>query len=116
MIVFVWVAERKSLETVGFTSNPTNMFVQGREFGENRLLLVSQTNWQISIAEKDWLWPPIKQLWGNKGSITELEDFIKKIISNDSLQNPDKGLWAAMAQLTPGPLELLFNPKGTFDT
>uniref|UniRef100_A0A0K8SHX9 PI-PLC X domain-containing protein 1 n=2 Tax=Lygus hesperus TaxID=30085 RepID=A0A0K8SHX9_LYGHE len=67
-----------------------------------------------SIAQtKDWLWPPIKQLWGNKATMEELEDFMSKIVSNDSLQNPDKGLWAAMAQLTPGPLELLFNPKGS---
>ncbi|XP_024085339.1 uncharacterized protein LOC106665292 [Cimex lectularius] len=79
--------------------------------GEQRLI--------ISYGEKEvqkkhnWLWPPIRQLWGNKQTVEKLYNFLDNIMTNDSVRIPSKGMWAAMAQLTPGPLDLLFNPKGS---
>ncbi|XP_014272504.1 PI-PLC X domain-containing protein 1 [Halyomorpha halys] len=67
----------------------------------------------IVAQEYDWLWPPIRQLWGNKQTTEGLYNYLEKCMTNDSLRNPERGLWAAMAQLTPGPLDLLFNPKGS---
>lgn len=34
-------------------------------------------------------------------------------MKNDSLRDPKRGVWSAMAQLTPGPLDLLLKPKGS---
>ena len=42
-----------------------------------------------------------------------LFDYLDECMNNDGVRDPTKGPWAAMAQLTPGPLDLLFSPKGS---
>ncbi|CAH1400963.1 unnamed protein product [Nezara viridula] len=84
----------------------------GSIWDQGKRIIISYGD-NIVAQEFDWLWPPIRQLWGNKQTTEGLRDYLDKCMTNDSLRDPGRGLWAAMAQLTPGPLDLLFNPKGS---
>lgn len=61
-------------------------------------------------SEHSWLWPPVRQQWGNQQTVTGLEQYLESCMSDEDLRSPDRGLWAAMAQLTPGPADLLLRP------
>lgn len=63
------------------------------------------------FSENDWLWPPVRQMWGNQQNITGLFTFLDECMSNPKLKDTPI-MWAAMAQLTPSPLDLIFNPNG----
>ncbi|RZF49295.1 hypothetical protein LSTR_LSTR011819 [Laodelphax striatellus] len=64
----------------------------------------------VTIGEYDWLWPPIKQMWGNKQTPPELFDYLDECMEGAKFNSSHPGLWAAMAQLTPSPFDLLFKP------
>uniref|UniRef100_T1HBM1 Varsurf_PPLC domain-containing protein n=1 Tax=Rhodnius prolixus TaxID=13249 RepID=T1HBM1_RHOPR len=78
----------------------------------NKRLIISYGDKSIA-REHEWLWPPIRQLWGNKQNLDKLYEYLEYCMSNETIRDPKKGMWAAMAQLTPGPLDLLFNPTGS---
>ncbi|XP_075227325.1 PI-PLC X domain-containing protein 1 [Lycorma delicatula] len=79
---------------------------------QNRTLIISYGNDAV-VKENSWLWPPVKQMWGNQQNISGLFAFLDECMNNPKLKEPNTGLWAAMAQLTPSPLDLLFNPTGS---
>ncbi|KAK6631709.1 hypothetical protein RUM43_013773 [Polyplax serrata] len=57
------------------------------------------------VWEMPWLWSSVSQRWGNKQSPEALEKFLDKTFRDVV---PRK-LWAAMAELTPTPLDFLSN-------
>lgn len=57
------------------------------------------------FPEMPWLWSSVSQRWGNKQSPEALEKFLDKTFRDVV---PRK-LWAAMAELTPTPLDFLSN-------
>ncbi|KAL0275470.1 UNVERIFIED_CONTAM: hypothetical protein PYX00_003308 [Menopon gallinae] len=66
-------------------------------------IVISYNN-ENSVRETPWLWDPVIQKWGNKQTPSDLEKFL-----NDSFKDimPKNRLWAAMAELTPTPLDFL---------
>jgi glutathione peroxidase-family protein len=64
------------------------------------------------ITAVPWLWPPLKQLWGNKQTPNDLKTYIKRVMSADPPVTPQGNqMWALMAQLTPTALDILFDPS-----
>uniref|UniRef100_A0A1B6LSQ0 Phosphatidylinositol-specific phospholipase C X domain-containing protein n=1 Tax=Graphocephala atropunctata TaxID=36148 RepID=A0A1B6LSQ0_9HEMI len=68
------------------------------------------------VKKHSWLWPPVRQQWGNQQTVTGLEEFLECCMNDTELRDSRRGLWAAMAQLTPGQMDLLFNPKASLRT
>lgn len=61
------------------------------------------------LTDSKWLWGPITQLWGNQQSPVGLQSFLQRCVNNaDGIT-----LWAAMAELTPTPLDVMFKPSGS---
>nr|CAD7406621.1 unnamed protein product [Timema cristinae] len=59
-------------------------------------------------AESTWLWPPLKQLWGDEQTVDGLQEYLSR-----AMDAGVTGLWAAMAELTPTPLDIMFKPSGS---
>jgi len=57
------------------------------------------------------LWGPLSQAWGNQQTPSGLRNFLQQSVDNAKQRYP--GLWAAMAELTPTPLDVMFNPTGS---
>lgn len=53
-------------------------------------------------------------MWGNQQTPSGLRNFLQR--SMDSAKQRAPGLWAAMAELTPTPLDVMFNPTGSLRT
>lgn len=70
----------------------------------------------MHCAEHAWLWPPLRQQWGNQQTVGGLEEFLGSCLNDTELRDPERGMWAAMAQLTPGPRDLMFNPGASLRT
>nr|CAD7203272.1 unnamed protein product [Timema douglasi] len=58
--------------------------------------------------ESTWLWPPLKQLWGDEQTVDGLQEYLSR-----AMDAGVTGLWAAMAELTPTPLDIMFKPSGS---
>nr|CAD7461482.1 unnamed protein product [Timema tahoe] len=66
-------------------------------------------NRRLIIAyESTWLWPPLKQLWGDEQTVDGLQEYLSR-----AMDAGGTGLWAAMAELTPTPLDIMFKPSGS---
>ncbi|XP_039287956.1 PI-PLC X domain-containing protein 1-like [Nilaparvata lugens] len=74
-----------------------------------RNLIISYGD-DVTVEEYPWLWPPIKQMWGNKQTPLDLYTFLHECMVGAKFNSSHPGLWAAMAQLTPAPFDLLFQP------
>ncbi|PNF30828.1 hypothetical protein B7P43_G06116 [Cryptotermes secundus] len=77
---------------------------------DNRRLIVAYGDKNVA-AESTWLWGPLSQVWGNQQTPSGLRNFLQR--SMDSAKQRSPGLWAAMAELTPTPLDVMFNPTGS---
>ncbi|XP_032677584.1 PI-PLC X domain-containing protein 1-like isoform X1 [Odontomachus brunneus] len=63
-----------------------------------------------TVNEYDWLWPPLTQVWGNQQTVEGLFKYLNKVILEPKTpRNSQNPLWAVMAELTPFPLDVLFN-------
>ncbi|KAL1131742.1 hypothetical protein AAG570_011355, partial [Ranatra chinensis] len=86
-----------------------------RIWGKSQRLIISYGDSTVA-RDKDWLWPPIKQMWGNQQTLEGLQHFLNITMANMELKENSNQLWAAMAHLTPAPLDILFNPSGSLRT
>lgn len=76
--------------------------------------VTSEKTWIFKIthvAGSAWLWGPLSQAWGNQQTPSGLRNFLQQSMDNAKQRYP--GLWAAMAELTPTPLDVMFNPTGS---
>ncbi|XP_076267794.1 PI-PLC X domain-containing protein 1-like [Rhynchophorus ferrugineus] len=63
-----------------------------------RSIIISYAD-SLVINDYQWLWPPIKQFWGNTNQVSELRNYLRSsIYEHVGLRRP---LWALMAELTP---------------
>lgn len=65
----------------------------------------------LCVAESTMLWGPLSQVWGNQQTPSGLRSFLQCSMDNAKQRAPS--LWAAMAELTPTPLDVMFNPTGS---
>jgi len=72
----------------------------------NKTLIVAYAHGTTRAAHP-LLWPSIPQEWGDKRSVEELYSFLNAV--NDQRLG-DSYLWAAMAELTPSTLDVIFRP------
>ncbi|GLG96204.1 Uncharacterized protein GBIM_03026 [Gryllus bimaculatus] len=63
--------------------------------------------------ESKWLWGPINQMWGNQQTPGGLKNFLQRTMDTARPRSDEPQLWAAMAELTPTPLEVMFKPSGS---
>ncbi|ODN06260.1 PI-PLC X domain-containing protein 1, partial [Orchesella cincta] len=54
-----------------------------------------------------FLWPPLPQEWGDKRTLPELKGFLRTALQRRGGGNQ---LWAAMAEFTPKPLDIVLRP------
>ncbi|GFU34738.1 PI-PLC X domain-containing protein 1 [Nephila pilipes] len=54
-----------------------------------------------------FLWPCIPRAWGNKQNIKSLKNYFEEVFSAPT----PKGLWAAMAEMTPNAMYIIFHPE-----
>ncbi|XP_017753505.1 PREDICTED: PI-PLC X domain-containing protein 1-like isoform X2 [Eufriesea mexicana] len=63
-----------------------------------------------TVNEYDWLWPTMSQAWGNQQTVEGLFKYLDKVIMGPKKsRNSQNPLWAVMAELTPYPLDIIFN-------
>ncbi|KAF3424207.1 hypothetical protein E2986_02265, partial [Frieseomelitta varia] len=66
-----------------------------------------------TVNEYDWLWPTMSQAWGNQQTVEGLFKYLDKVIMGPKKsRNSQNPLWAVMAELTPYPLDIIFNLSG----
>nr|CAD7260576.1 unnamed protein product [Timema shepardi] len=76
-------------------------------WSKNRRLIIAYGDREIA-RESTWLWPPLKQLWGDEQTVDGLQEYLSR-----AMDAGVTGLWAAMAELTPTPLDIMFKPSGS---
>ncbi|XP_074098536.1 PI-PLC X domain-containing protein 1 [Cotesia typhae] len=67
-----------------------------------------------TVNEFDWLWPPLTQVWGNQQTAQGLFEYLNSVLmgAERKPRNTLNPLWAIMAELTPRPFDIIFNPNG----
>jgi len=74
----------------------------------NKTLIVAYNNYETNIAHS-FLWPKIPQEWGDQRSVEGLYSFLE---SANERHVDDPYVWAAMAELTPSAIDVIFRPLG----
>ncbi|GFQ67721.1 PI-PLC X domain-containing protein 1 [Trichonephila clavata] len=64
-------------------------------------------NYKFTNGTPAYLWPSIPRAWGNKHDKESLRAYFQEVFSKPT----PKGLWAAMAEMTPDTLFILFHPE-----
>ncbi|XP_066999455.2 PI-PLC X domain-containing protein 1 [Anabrus simplex] len=81
-------------------------------WSKDRRLIIAYGESQVARDSK-WLWTPINQLWGNQQTPSGLRNFLQRCMDSAKQRRENNVLWAAMAELTPTPLEVMFKPSGS---
>ncbi|XP_044737909.1 PI-PLC X domain-containing protein 1 isoform X2 [Chrysoperla carnea] len=64
------------------------------------------------VQENSWLWSPLHQFWGNQQTPMGLKTYLQNVMINPP-RNEKNPMWAAMAQLTPTTIDVMFKPSGS---
>lgn len=66
------------------------------------------------ITEYEWLWPPLTQAWGNQQTPEGLVEYLDSILMGPmKTRNTLNPMWAAMSEITPRPMDVIFKPSGS---
>ncbi|XP_037076883.1 PI-PLC X domain-containing protein 1-like [Pollicipes pollicipes] len=82
----------------------------GELWASDKRLIVSYADWQAR-RRNEYLWPTIPQAWGNKRSVSELYGYLRQ----QMVERAGGPQWAAMAELTPSPWDILIPNRGLRD-
>lgn len=59
------------------------------------------------------MWPSLTQAWGNQQTPDGLFEYLNSVLMGPrKTRNTLNPLWAIMAEMTPRPLDIIFNPSG----
>ncbi|KAK0084684.1 hypothetical protein PV325_006594 [Microctonus aethiopoides] len=68
---------------------------------------------KLTVNEYEWLWPSLTQAWGNQQTPDGLFEYLNSVLMGPrKTRNTLNPLWAIMAEMTPRPLDIIFNPSG----
>ena len=73
----------------------------------NRTLIVAYAD-DWTRTNNPLLWPSIPQEWGDKRTVNDLYTYLETI---DRKRNGYQYFWAAMAELTPSTMDIIFRPN-----
>ncbi|GFY43126.1 PI-PLC X domain-containing protein 1 [Trichonephila inaurata madagascariensis] len=96
-------AKRKESGDDGFIS-PTSKQTDIWKSGKN---IIVSYNYKFKNGTPAYLWPSIPRAWGNKHDKESLRAYFQEVFSKPT----PKCLWAAMAEMTPNTLFILFHPE-----
>ncbi|XP_035717341.1 PI-PLC X domain-containing protein 1-like isoform X1 [Vespa mandarinia] len=66
-----------------------------------------------TVNDYEWLWPSLSQAWGNQQTVKGLFKYLDDVIMGPKIsKNSPNPLWVVMAELTPFPLDVIFEPAG----
>ncbi|KAK7863972.1 hypothetical protein R5R35_000082 [Gryllus longicercus] len=91
-------------------ASPTSTLAQ--IWSRERRLIITYGDKAVA-RESKWLWGPINQMWGNQQTPGGLKNFLQRTMDTARPRSDEPQLWAAMAELTPTPLEVMFKPSGS---
>jgi len=77
-------------------------------WASNKTLIVAYADYDTRVAHP-FLWSNIPQEWGDERSVEGLYSFLQ--LANER-HDDDPYFWAAMAELTPSAIDVIFRPQG----
>ncbi|XP_043235100.1 uncharacterized protein LOC122388258 isoform X1 [Amphibalanus amphitrite] len=82
----------------------------GELWASDKRLIISYNDWPTR-RQNEYLWPSIPQAWGDKKSVASLYGFLRE----EMRQRSGGPQWAAMAELTPSPWDIIIPNRGLRD-